>query len=159
VQPPPLAGTSLGGESEAASWIGHDQVAIGQEWLFALPLPYNKSAKDLTITRAEVIDLPPGTQLTGMSAHALRDTDDSVIGLALAGSSDMTTKLLAKAKNVVDKPVTVKPRSLSDVYYVARIKVTGKIAKEVERCRFEYEQDGKHYAQVIGCRLKLTLKP
>ncbi|MEU5335669.1 hypothetical protein AB0G51_20425 [Streptomyces asoensis] len=153
-----LPGTSLGGNIEAANFVGTEEGKVGREWNFALPLPYNKSAKGLLITGAKVLDPPPGLESHGVSAHALASTGGEVALLSRFGADEPVAKELAASKDIAKTPVTVGPHSLSAVYYVARVKIIGPVSKEIEKCRFEYQQDGKSYAQVVGCRLQLFVK-
>ncbi|MER5586533.1 hypothetical protein ABT090_33525 [Streptomyces asoensis] len=138
--------------------MGTEEGKIGQEWNFGLPLPYNKSTKSLLITGAKVLDPPPGLKVRGVSAHTLASTGGDVVLLSQFGGDDPVAKEFDASKDISRTPVTVGPRSLSKVYYVARVKITGPVSKEIEKCRFEYQQDGKSYAQVIGCRLQLYVK-
>ncbi|WNO70194.1 hypothetical protein [Streptomyces sp. AM8-1-1] len=88
----------------------------------------------------------------------MKETDNAVIWLTSAGSGDPGSKLLDASKDLSSRAVNVKARSASGVYYVAHLKVTGPISTDVEKCRYEYQQDGKRYTQTIGCRLELRLK-
>ncbi|MFI1377462.1 hypothetical protein ACH4UY_36375 [Streptomyces longwoodensis] len=153
-----MPGNALGGDVEAATFVGTEEARIGQEWLFALPLPYNKSDRELTITGANVVDVPSGLTVRGVSAHALKDTGGEMTLLARIGATDPVAKELEAAKDLSKKPNRIKRKSLSSVYYVARIKVIGPVASEVEKCRFTYRQANKQYAQVVGCRLQIQLK-
>lgn len=52
---------------------------------------------------------------------------------------------LLKAKNYAEHPVKVKAKSGSDIYYVARVKVTGPIEGALKGCRFWYRQGSQQY--------------
>ncbi|MFE7133092.1 hypothetical protein ACFVIM_19760 [Streptomyces sp. NPDC057638] len=153
---PPLRGTALGGDTEAATFTGLEDVEIGEEYRFALPLPYNRSATDLTVTGAKVINVPEGLSVTGMSAYARSDTDNSVVGAARPG--DELEATLNRARDVIDEPIRVTAGALADRYYVVKIKVTGQVRGDIKSCRFTYKQESREYHQVIGCHYILNLK-
>ncbi|MFI1015405.1 hypothetical protein [Streptomyces sp. NPDC020965] len=154
---PRITGHALGGDAEASTYTGFENAEIGEEYRFALPLPYNKSAKDLTITGARVVHVPPGMKVMGMSAHAMADTDDAVIATARS-EGDLAADALNRAKDLIDEPIEVKAKSLGDRYYVVRIKVTGPVKGDVETCHFEYRQGSRDYHQIIGCHFVLKLQ-
>ncbi|MFI9810419.1 hypothetical protein ACIHEJ_40175 [Streptomyces sp. NPDC052301] len=58
---------------------------------------------------------------------------------------------LFKVRNYAGHPVTVKAKTGSHVYYVARIKVTGPIHGNLSGCRFWYTEKSTEYRQQLDC--------
>ncbi|MGW5472530.1 hypothetical protein [Streptomyces chartreusis] len=66
---------------------------------------------------------------------------------------------LLKARNYAEHPVEVKAKSGSDIYFVARVKVTGPIEGALKGCHFWYRQGSQQYQQQMECSTIVSLGP
>ncbi|OKK06529.1 hypothetical protein AMK26_11020 [Streptomyces sp. CB03234] len=149
------AGEAIHGGQHAQGTVGYDHARVGEEWWFALPLPYNQSSRPLRITKVELIDVPAGLEVAGYPAFDLDDTDGVPL-LAKEGVPHMP-----RFSRLVDHSaagVVVEPNSFSGYYYAAHLKITGPIREKGQGCRFQYEQDGEKYEQIVGCAFALRLE-
>ncbi|MGW3989252.1 hypothetical protein [Streptomyces sp. NPDC004830] len=53
----------------------------------------------------------------------------------------------------------MKANSGSDIYHVARVKVTGPITGTLKDCRFWYQQGSQQYQQQLHCSTIIRLGP
>lgn len=113
------------------------------------------SDRDITITDAKVLDVPEGIKVLGYGAYNLEDTQGLPL-LAVEGYS--YTPQFRKFKDYSEGGFTVKAKTVSDVFYTAHLRVTGKIQKNVKQCRFAYRQGEAAYSQTLKCGLELRLK-
>jgi hypothetical protein len=148
-------GKSLDGGTQSAGVVEFDHATVGQEWWFSLPVVTNTSAKPIRITKAEVLDVPPGLKVIGYGAYSLEDTQGIPL---LAPSDDPFIPEFNRLKDHSQRGFTVSSKAPSEIFHVAHLKVTGKIQTNGKRCRFEYEQDSKKYAQTLSCEFKLRVK-
>ncbi|GLF94674.1 hypothetical protein [Streptomyces yaizuensis] len=155
--PPDRAGTALLNEREAPTFTGFDGAKAGEEYRFALPVPYNGSARDIEITRAELLDPPAGLKVTGMAAYSAAETDKSVMLTVRPRDSDLE-RILDRAKDRIGEPAKVGADSLSDIYYMVSLRVTGPVTGHTRDCRYTYRQGGETYAQIVGCDFRLSLE-
>nr|BBJ47691.1 hypothetical protein SAVMC3_03200 [Streptomyces avermitilis] len=58
---------------------------------------------------------------------------------------------LFKARNYAGHPMTVKAKTGSHVYYVARVKVTGPIHDNLSGCSYWYRQGSTEFQQQLDC--------
>ncbi|SHH95310.1 hypothetical protein SAMN05444521_2812 [Streptomyces sp. 3214.6] len=135
--------------------VGYDHAVVGQEFWYALPIPTNKSQKDVRIIKAEMIDPPSGVKVLGYGAYRLADTGGLPL-MAVDGAPG--TPEYRKLKDHSKSGFKVKARALSEVFYVAHLKVTGPIRKNPTNCSFEYTQSDQRYVQTLGCEFELRLK-
>ncbi|TLQ45343.1 hypothetical protein [Streptomyces marianii] len=113
------------------------------------------SAREIEITKAEMLDVPSGIEVIEYGAYNLEDTQ----GLPLiAPEGDPFTPKFREFKDYSEEGFTVKAKAVSDVFYVAHLRVTGKIQRNASECRFEYRQGGVAYNQTLRCGLELRLK-
>ncbi len=128
---------------------------VGETWWFALPVPANKSAKPIEITEASIVEVPQGMKVLEYGAYSLEDTE----GLALlVKEGSKFTPRFEELRDYSDKPVKVAPHKSSDIYYLARLKITGLPSKSARYCRFDYRQGGREFTQTLDCEVELTGK-
>jgi hypothetical protein len=149
------AGTALSGGNHSAGTAGYPQASVGEEFWFAMPLPTNMSDRDIKITKAEVLDVPQGIEVIGYGAYNLEDTQG--LPLIVPEGYPYTPKY-REFKDYSKEGFTVKSKKVSDVFYVAHLRVTGKIQRDVSECKFEYRQGEVVYTQTLRCGLELRLK-
>ncbi|WP_153815041.1 hypothetical protein [Streptomyces sp. SUK 48] len=66
---------------------------------------------------------------------------------------------LFKVRDHAGRPVTVKAKTGSHVYYVARVEVTGPIHGNLSGCRFWYTEGSTAYQQQLDCSTIVRLGP
>jgi hypothetical protein len=97
---------------------------------------------------------PSGIRVLEYGAYDLNDTE----GLPLRAEEDGSyTPDFAKLKNYFTHPVKVAAGKESNVFYLAKMKITAPPKDTARECRFEYEQGGRVYAQTLDCELELKV--
>jgi hypothetical protein len=130
-------------------------VKIGETWWFALPVPTNKSAKPIEITEVSIVDVPRGIKVLKYGAYSLEDTE----GLALlVKEGSKLTPRFETLRDYSTEPIKVAPRTSSDIYYLAKLKVTSLPNESARYCRFDYRQGGREFTQTLDCEVELTGK-
>ncbi|MFF4053465.1 hypothetical protein ACFYZ5_43350 [Streptomyces chartreusis] len=142
---------------QSAGDVGYEHAQIGAEYWAGLPLPWNTSGQDLEITKAEFSQVPKGLKVIEYRAVNGNETDGNILFSSNDGKSGLAD--LLKARNYADHPVMVKAKSGSDIYYIARVKVTGPVHGALKDCRFWYRQDNKEYQQQVDCSTIIRLGP
>ncbi|MFF9020479.1 hypothetical protein [Streptomyces eurythermus] len=134
--------------------MGNEHTRVGEIWYFALPVPYNTSSKPLEIKDVAVEHIPPGIRVLEYGAYDLNDTGGLPI---LAKEGGPYTPEFAKLKNYAKRPVEVAARKESNVFYLAKMKITAPPKDTARECRFAYEQGGRAYTQTLDCELELKV--
>lgn len=150
-------GSALDGGMQSAGDVGYDHAQVGAEYWAGLPLPWNTSGQDLEITRAEFSQIPKGLKIIEYRAVDSNDTDGNILFSRADGKGGIPD--LTKVRNYADHPVKVKAKAGSDIYYAARVKVTGPIHGTLKGCRFWYQQNDKEYQQLVDCSTIIRLGP
>ncbi|MET7619990.1 hypothetical protein [Streptomyces sp. NPDC005408] len=120
-----------------------------------MPVPTNRSNREIEIANAKILDIPSGLEVIGYGAYSLEDAD----GLLLLGrDNDRFTPKYRELRDYSKGGFTVKAKALSDIFYVAHLRVAGDIQENATECRFEYRQGGVAYTQTLGCELELRVK-
>ncbi|MER7112062.1 hypothetical protein [Streptomyces sp. NPDC000229] len=127
---------------------------MGDIFWYALPLPTNMSDQDVEIVAAEVSDVPPGVEVVRYGAHHLDDTEGIPL---LTTDTDPHAPKFRELKDY-SKGFTVKAKAVSDIVYMAQLRITGKVQKNPTECRYDYRQGGKLYRQSLRCAFELRLK-
>ncbi|SMF80043.1 hypothetical protein [Streptomyces sp. Amel2xC10] len=148
-------GTALDGGMQAEAEIAFEHAQVGEEYWVSLPLTSNASAKPLTLEKAEITHVPKGLRIIGYRAVSARDTDGHAMGVAPAGTDQVHD--LEHARDHADRPVRVESDSVSDVYYLARLRVTGPVRADLTGCRYRYRQGGAEYRQDLPCVTRIRL--
>ncbi|MBE4734915.1 MULTISPECIES: hypothetical protein [Streptomyces] len=148
-------GAALEGGIQESGTVGSENVQVGDIWWFALPVPTNKSAEPIEITGVSLVEVPTGMKVLGYGAYSLEDTE----GLALlAKEGEELAPRFAALRDHSDKPVKVAPHASSDIYYLARLKITSLPSRSARYCEFDYRQSGRAYTQTLDCEVELTGK-
>ncbi|MFH8843210.1 hypothetical protein [Streptomyces sp. NPDC017868] len=148
-------GESLGEGAQSSGVVGSDNARIGQEWAIALPVIQNISDSEIKVTKARVDHVPEGLEVLEYTAYNRYDTEGVAL-LSYAGAPGMPD--FEKFRNYAGSPISVKSNSESDIYYVVKVKVTGRIEGSMEGATFSYRSEGRLYEQSLPfeAALKLT---
>jgi hypothetical protein len=149
------AGHSLNGGIRSNGTVGTDHVRVGEEWWVAFPPVVNTSKQRLEVTGVKLLDVPKGLKVTEYRAVDSAESE-GVSLISRQGDPDMPD--ITRLKDHSGRPIEVNSGTDSDIYFVARLKVTGPISKNANGCQFEYEQDSKKYAQTLQCDTALRLE-
>ncbi|MFJ4514523.1 hypothetical protein [Streptomyces sp. NPDC088816] len=158
--PPREAGQAVPGNAlatdgvQSSGTVGTEHARVGEIWYFALPVPNNTSSTPIAITKVSVLHIPAGTKVLGYGAYDLNDTE----GLPLPAKEGETyTPDFAQLKNYATKPLKVPAGKGSDIFHLAKMRITAPPKETVRECRFEYEQGGRTYVQTLDCELELKV--
>ncbi|MFD6294330.1 hypothetical protein ACFWFU_05935 [Streptomyces sp. NPDC060235] len=132
----------------------YSSLRIGQEYWVSLPQVTNSSNNPVTVTKAQFVSLPYGLELIGYKALSVKDSDGYGLGVTptKGGDEDLTG-----LPDHAGEPFTVKAHQPADVYYAARVKVTGPVSDDTSQCRFWYHQKSAAYRQDLRCVNQLRL--
>jgi hypothetical protein len=140
--------------AQSSGTVGNEHTRVGEIWYFALPVPYNTSSKPIQIKDVAVEHIPSGIKVLQYGAYDLNDTEGLPV---LAKEDDSYTPEFAKLKNYATHSVKVAAGKESNIFYLAKMKITAPPKDTVRECRFEYEQDGQAYTQTLDCELELKV--
>lgn len=148
----PARGHALTGGIQSNGVVGSTHAKVGQTWWFALPVPNNTSGIPIEITSVELVKVPKGITVLGYGAYSRYDTE----GIALlAVEGDKWTPPFHKLKNHAPGGVKVPAGQASDIYYLAKMKITAPPKSNARWCRFNYRQSGRNYTQTLNCEVEL----
>ncbi|MGW6902905.1 hypothetical protein [Streptomyces sp. NPDC054940] len=150
-------GSALNGGMQSAGDVGYEHAEVGDEYWAGLPLTWNTSTQDVEIRKAEFSQVPKGLKVIGYRAVNVNETDGNILFARADGKGGMPD--LSKARNYAGHPFKVKAKSGSDIYYVARVKVTGPVQGALKGCRFWYRQGSQQYRQQLECSTIIRLGP
>ncbi|MFF8867781.1 hypothetical protein ACF08B_37710 [Streptomyces sp. NPDC015139] len=151
-------GNALDGGMQSAGNVGYEHAQVGHEYWAGLPLPWNTSRSDIRLTAAEFTHVPKGLKVVEYRAFDAGETDGNVI-FASTDADESSMGDLFKMRNYAGRAMTVKAKSSSRVYYVARVKVTGPVHDSLSGCRYSYRQGATQYQQHIDCSTIVRLGP
>ncbi|AZP22785.1 hypothetical protein EJC51_46135 [Streptomyces aquilus] len=140
---------------QAEAEISFEHAQAGAEYWVSLPQPSNTSAKSLTLEKARITGVPKGLRIVGYRAVSAQDTDGHAMGVAPAGTPQVHD--LEHAPDHAGSPIQVKASATSDVYYLARLKVTGQVGGDLTGCRYWYRQGTTDYRQDLPCVTRISL--
>ncbi|MFB7238084.1 hypothetical protein ACFCXK_25215 [Streptomyces sp. NPDC056269] len=148
-------GELLGEGTQSAGVVGSDEARIGQEWTIALPVLQNVSDSEIKVTGARVDHVPEGLRVLGYTAYNRYDTEGVAL-LSYKGAPGMPD--FGKFKDYAGSPIPVRANSEADIYYMVKVKVTGRVEGNIEGATFSYRSDGRLYEQSLPfeAALKLT---
>ncbi|MGA5422575.1 hypothetical protein [Streptomyces lavendulocolor] len=112
------------------------------------------SGQDVEIVGAEVSDVPPGVQVVGYGAYHLDDTE----GIPLLYTDTDPNGPKFRELRDYSKGFTVKAKAVSDIVFVAQLRITGHVQKNPTECRYMYRAGGELYSQSLRCSFELRLK-
>ncbi|MEV3973462.1 hypothetical protein AB0K68_35900 [Streptomyces sp. NPDC050698] len=152
------AGTALDADIQAGLEVSSPHAQIGKEYWVALPAADNLSDRPLTLLRGEITHVPEGLEIVGYKALSHEDTEGHPLSASPVGGSpgipDLTT--LPDHSN---RPSVVPAHEAGDVFWAARVRVTGKITGDLTGCRYYYRQGKEQYRQELACVSKIRLGP
>ncbi|MFD8816860.1 hypothetical protein ACFV23_36585 [Streptomyces sp. NPDC059627] len=143
-------GTALDGAGQGSNLVGYEHTQVGKEYWVTMPEMSNNSGKPLTVLGARIVHVPAGLRVTGyrvVSAGA----GGHAIGVIPVGVTD------DNALHHKGSSFQVKAHGSSDLYYEARVRVTGAVHGDLTTCRYEYRQGSTTYHEDIGCDTRIRL--
>jgi hypothetical protein len=148
-------GDALDGGMQSEAELGFEHAQVGQEYWVSLPETTNVSSSPLTILDAEIAHVPKGLSVLEYKAVSEKDTDGHAMGVSLVG--DRATREMDDARDHAGRPITVRPNTAADVYYLARVKVTAPVRGDLTGCRYRYRQGGAEHRQNLRCVTRIRL--
>ncbi|WP_234536653.1 hypothetical protein [Streptomyces shenzhenensis] len=143
-------GTALEGDAKHSNLVGYEHTQIGKEYWVTMPQMENTSGKPLTVLSGKIVHVPAGLRVTayrvvsdGAGAHPY-----GVVPVGLRDDHALYHK---------GSSFRIRAHTLSDLYYEARIKVTGAVRGDLTTCRYTYRQGSATYNQDIGCDTRIRL--
>ncbi|MEU4111780.1 hypothetical protein [Streptomyces sp. NPDC027717] len=146
-----LAYDTLGGEVE------DPHIQVGKEYWVALPRAENTSDRPLTLLKGEITDVPKGLKVTEYRAFSHEETEGHPLGPSPVEGSPGIPALTATHDHT--GPSQIKARTSGDIFWAARIRVTGKITGALSGCRYFYQQGNVKYQQDLYCVSQLRVGP
>ncbi|MEV5438781.1 hypothetical protein AB0K80_22625 [Streptomyces sp. NPDC052682] len=144
------AGTALDGDIQAGVEVTSPHARIGKEYWVALPTADNVSDRPLTLLRGEITRVPDGLRIIGYKALSHEDTGGHPLSASPVGGSpgipDLTT-----LPDRSGRPAVVPAHEPGEVFWAARVRVTGKVTGDLTGCRYVYRQGGVTYQQDLVC--------
>ncbi|WP_411119942.1 hypothetical protein [Streptomyces sp. 058-1L] len=148
-------GTALATEgTQSSGVVGTESAKVGEVWYFALPVPYNTSSQAIEITEVALKRIPAGIKVLEYGAYHLEDAGGLPL---LADDGGPHTPDFGKLKNYGLKPVKVKAGEESNIFYLAKLKITAPPKETARWCRFDYRQGGQAYSQTMDCEVELKV--
>ncbi|MEV7391291.1 MULTISPECIES: hypothetical protein [unclassified Streptomyces] len=143
-------GTALDGAGQGSNLVGYEHTQVGKEYWVTMPEMSNHSGKPLTVLSAEIAHVPAGLRVTGYRVVST-GAGGHVIGVIPVGVTD------DNARPQKGSSIQVKAHDSSDLYYEARVEVTGAVHGDLTNCRYEYRQGSTTYHEDIGCDTRIRL--
>ncbi|MER6345109.1 hypothetical protein ACWC10_05955 [Streptomyces sp. NPDC001595] len=151
-------GTALDGDIQAGMEVTSPHTQIGKEYWVALPTADNVSDRPLTLLRGEITQVPEGLRIVGYKALSHEDTGGHPLSAAPVGGSpgipDLTT-----LPDHSDRPSLIPAHEPGEVFWAARVRVTGKVTGDLTGCRYYYRQGDAEYRQELACVSRIRLGP
>lgn len=144
-------GAALGGSLQTYGISGYDQAKVGDEYWVSLPQMSDTSGKPLTVLSGKIAHVPAGLRIMGyriniaVSGHPLGP-------MLVGGPEDVAPDGAHKGGSI-----PVKAHGTSDLYYEARVKVTGTVRGDLTDCRYAYRQGSMTYHQDLRCDTRIRL--
>ncbi|WP_336116181.1 hypothetical protein [Streptomyces sp. PTD9-10] len=95
-----------------------------------------------------------GVKILEYKAVSGNDTEGHAMGVSLTGAD---AGEIERARDHAGRPVRVRPHRVTDVYYLARIKVTDTVHGDLDGCRYRYRQGTTEYHQDLPCVTRIRL--
>lgn len=127
----------------------------GSEYWVSLPAVANTSDEPLALLKGEITRVPEGLEILEYRAVSAEDTDGHPMIVPTGGRNGMPD--LAKIRDYAGRPVRVPAREVSDIFYAARVRVTGPVRGDLTGCRYWYRQGNKKFRQDLGCVTRIRL--
>ncbi|MEU0310484.1 MULTISPECIES: hypothetical protein [Streptomyces] len=150
-----MPGKALASEgTQSSGVVGNENTRVGEIWYFALPVPYNTSSQPIEITDVALKRVPSGIEVLEYGAYHLEDAGGLPL---LADDGGPHTPDFGKLKNYALKPVKVEAGKESEIFYLAKLKITAPPKESARWCRFDYRQAGQAYSQTMDCEVELKV--
>ncbi|MFF4867789.1 hypothetical protein ACWDUX_06415 [Streptomyces sp. NPDC003444] len=152
---PQETGHALEEGIQSSGTIGHDSLEVGQQWNLALPLMRNISPEKIRVKSAQVDNVPEGIEVIGYGAYNRNDTEGMAL-ISRTGSPGMPD--FDKLKNHFGEQIGIDPNTESDIYYVVKVKITGRITENLAGATFTYDSGEHTYKQSLPFEAALRLE-
>ncbi|MFS0693128.1 hypothetical protein [Streptomyces nitrosporeus] len=150
------AGTALRSDDQEGIEVTSPHAQIGKEYWVALPAAENISGRPLELLKGEITHAPKGLEITGYKAFSHEDTQGHPLGATpvegIPGMPDLTAM-----RDHSDHPSRIKAHTYGDIFWAAKVRVTGKISGDLTGCRYFYRQNESEYEQDLGCVTRIRL--
>ncbi|MEU2621000.1 hypothetical protein ABZ642_23160 [Streptomyces sp. NPDC007157] len=146
-------GTALEGSLQAYGISGYEHAQVGKEYWVSMLQMENKSGKPLTVLSGKIVHVPAGLRITGYRINSSGGIGGHPIGATPVGAAEDVDR----AGDHKGSSIQIKAHALSDLYYEARVKVTGAVHGDLTTCHYEYRQGSTTYHQDIGCDTRIRL--
>ncbi|MFE6199329.1 hypothetical protein [Streptomyces sp. NPDC057838] len=143
-------GRALDGDIQAGFEVTSPYAQVGKEYWVALPTADNVSDRPLTLLRGEITQVPEGLEIVGYKAISHEDTEGHPLGASPVEGSPGVPNLTALPDHS-GRPSLIPAHEPGDVFWAARVRVTGKVTGDLTGCRYYYRQEGAEYRQDLGC--------
>ncbi|WP_369228006.1 hypothetical protein AB5J52_47935 [Streptomyces sp. R39] len=143
----------------SAGVLGIPNAKIGTTWRFAFPLFVNDSKTTVRITSVRLDNVPAGAKIEGYPLYSMKDTNGYILGSLEGSKNTAGTRDMTKMPNYAGKPVVIRSHHDSgDYYFMAKVKIVGRITKHLSGCRVNYTQGSDKYTQKVRCEYALDMK-
>ncbi|MGY5051319.1 hypothetical protein ACWDE0_37895 [Streptomyces sp. 900105755] len=143
-------GTALAGAGKSSNLVGYEHTQAGKEYWVTMPQMENTSGKPVTVLSGKIVHVPAGLRITAYRVVS-DGTGPHPYGVRAVGVTDHNA--LAHQGSSIRIPA----HTLSDLYYEARVKVTGTVHGDLTTCHYEYRQGSSTYREDIGCDTRIRL--
>ncbi|GHD36384.1 hypothetical protein GCM10010335_32410 [Streptomyces galbus] len=151
-------GSALDGDIQAGLEVTSPHLKVGNEYWVPLPTADNVSDQPLALLRGEITQVPKGLEIIGYKAISHEDTDGHPLSASpIEGSPGLPN--LTKLPDHSSRPSRVPAHEPGDIFWAARVRVTGKITGDLTGCRYYYRQGSTQFLQELSCVSKLRLGP
>ncbi|MBW8796460.1 MAG: hypothetical protein JF597_23550 [Streptomyces sp.] len=145
-------GTALGGSLQTYGISGFDHAQVGDEYWVSLPQMSNTSGEPLTVLSGKIAHVPAGLHITGYRINS-SGGGGHPLGPIRVGDAEAVDRAGAHKGS----SIPVKAHDTSDLYYEARVKVTGTVRGDLTTCRYTYRQGSTTYHQDLRCDTRIRL--
>ncbi|MFF8287787.1 hypothetical protein ACF068_00965 [Streptomyces sp. NPDC016309] len=118
-------------------------------------MPTNMSDDDVEIVGAEILDVPGGVEIDRYGAYSLDDTDGIPL---LVKEGDPHSPRFRELRDHSPRGFTVQAKTVSEVVYMAQLRITGPVRRDATSCRYDYRQGDWRFSQTLRCSFALRLK-
>ncbi|MGW1862442.1 hypothetical protein [Streptomyces collinus] len=147
-------GTALADEADMEVTSPHAQV--GKDYWVALPAADNLTGRPLTLLKGEFTHIPHDLKLVEYRAFSHEDTQGHPMGTSPVGGSPGIPDL-TRLHDYSGRPSRVAPHQPGEIFWAARLRVTGKVTSVLTGCRYIYRQESTEYQQDPSCVTKIRL--
>lgn len=146
-----LSYDTIGGEVESP------HLQVGEDYWVALPRADNISDRPLTLLGGKITHLPQGLKITKYVAFSHEETEGHPLGASPVNGAPGIPALPTKQDH--SGPSRIKAHASGDIFWAAKVHVTGKISHALTGCRYFYKQGAITYQQDLYCVSQLRVGP